>query len=146
VRAEILEQRKNRKQKKTIYWERRAAGLCYYCGAPADGGLGSCQKCRDNRKGTPPRVLVRRKALAALGICISCGKAEAMPGRQKCGYCQEYHDEATKKYRERRRQEGKCSTCGAHDPEPGYRRCKKCIAANRRAKARMKARRDSGYK
>lgn len=131
----------DRARKMALYEARKAQGLCYYCGKPADEGKGSCQPCRARRKGTSKRQVQRKRAAAKLGICVSCLKSEAMPGRRLCGACREYHDEATAKWRARAIEVGKCHSCGARDPEPGYVRCAKCRAQNQRAKVRYAQRR-----
>ena len=103
-------------------------------------GSGQCEVCKAKRNGGGQRTKQRKRAAASLHICISCLKAEAMPGRKMCGYCREYHDDAARKYRAKGIANGKCHTCGANDPVPGHVRCAKCIATSKKAKARYKAR------
>ena len=86
------------------YWERRAKGLCGYCGArPAMPNRTYCEECTFKRK----RYTItnadhlyavqneRRRQRRANGLCVVCG-AEAF-GKRMCpaheAWAREYHRE-----------------------------------------------------
>ena len=86
------------------YWERRAKGLCGYCGArPAMPNRTYCEECTFKRK----RYTIanadhlyavqneRRRRRRANGLCVVCG-AEAF-GKRMCpaheAWAREYHRE-----------------------------------------------------
>lgn len=130
----------DRQRKKSLYDLRRSSGVCIYCGKEETNGKAACSGCKSKRQGVNPRRKSRYRASAKLGICVSCNSAEAAPGRRRCGYCLEYHQEATERFRERARSKGMCSGCLTRIPESG-KTCSVCRERGRIIKARNRAKR-----
>lgn len=71
--------------KKTLYYERKAAGVCTACGKPVWGGTQMCKEHHLKRKkGWQERNPAKR--YKECGLCWICG-AEPVPG--KC-YCEKH--------------------------------------------------------
>ena len=66
--------------------ERKAVGLCRYCGEPATDGMATCQPCREKyRKRMGKQINARRRN----GLCIRCGRPRK-PGYRQCYLCLTY--------------------------------------------------------
>ena len=103
--------------KPKVGWkERRAAGLCGYCGkAEPLPGTSMCAACRDvmhyaqskYRKRRCYEISERRRnrriAFIEAGLCASCGKTAAVAGLTLCQSCREKHVVATRKYLKKQR-------------------------------------------
>ena len=83
----------------------------------------------------------RREWYKARGICIACGKRDAVGRLTMCGEClykaneatrnwasknPGYWREAQKKRRQRLLEEGKCPKCGRENDNPGRKYCRAC--------------------
>ena len=83
--------------------ERRAWGLCIYCGKAADDGRTTCADCRQaardkwkKKRKTDKRRLYasaracykkRRAERIAAGVCIRCGVRKPSEWRKTCNAC-----------------------------------------------------------
>lgn len=70
---------RNRESMKTLYAQRKAAGLCTACGKPAYKGQAFCNECRLRRNRQHRERYIRKPA----GECRYCERP-ALPGRQMC--------------------------------------------------------------
>lgn len=70
---------RNRESMKTLYAQRKAAGLCTACGKSAYKGQAFCNECRLRRNRKHRERYVRKPA----GECRYCERP-ALPGRQMC--------------------------------------------------------------
>jgi hypothetical protein len=88
----------DRAQKRRLYAKRKAAGQCVKCGTPCAALY--CDPCRGKKRAASAKYLARvRPIWKALGVCVICGKAEAIDGQTKCGYCAENGEENNRRYR-----------------------------------------------
>jgi recombinational DNA repair protein RecR len=88
----------DRAQKRRLYAKRKAAGQCVKCGKA--GQPLYCPACRDKKRASSAKYLARmREVWKALGICLICGKAQAIDGQTKCGYCAENGEDYNRKWR-----------------------------------------------
>lgn len=72
----------------------KKAGLCLNCGEPPVEGKQKCPKCLESDRACGRRYQARKRAaFRRLGICFDCRESESMPGRKRCGYCQEREQE-----------------------------------------------------
>ena len=124
---------------KRLYNLRRTSGVCVYCGKNEAKGRASCPECADKRYGAGSRRKSRRLAASKIRICVSCLKAESAQGRRCCGYCLEYHQEATERSRVRAKAIGRCSGCFTRYPEPGGKTCGVCRERNRSNRAKIRS-------
>lgn len=83
----------NREHKKSLYWQRKEAGLCTRCGKhPPETGKAKCTACLRKDAAVHMRTahrngVVSREQWAADKICFTCGKHPALPGKKLCQYC-----------------------------------------------------------
>ena len=69
-------------------------GVCSNCGSERVPGKSVCQKCLDSRRAAGRKYQAKKRAaFKAIGVCFDCRENEAMPGRKRCGYCQEKEQE-----------------------------------------------------
>ena len=88
----------DRARKRHLYAQRKSAGQCVKCGAP--GKALYCPICRDKKRACSSKYLSRMRPIwKALGVCVICGKAQAIDGQTKCGYCAENGEENNRKWR-----------------------------------------------
>ena len=80
--------------------ERLAEGKCIACGSPErkvkkDGSFAQkCPSCASKAlKRTNAYLKRRRPSWAKLGVCVVCGKREAMRGQKRCAWCAEKNEE-----------------------------------------------------
>lgn len=109
--ADEADKLRNRKQRRTIYEDRRAAGLCGYgyCSKNPESGHAVCAT---HRTKMCRRAAERRKEREASGICSGCGKLPQFWGK-KCILCRQLYTKdplpagAKRALREYRRAEAK---------------------------------------
>lgn len=87
-RADPVKNNAMNANKKKIREARKSKGLCPTCGKPANSGYVLCDSCRAKRRNYmnkynnhPPR--------GEYGICWTCNKREAIPGKRLCHECYE---------------------------------------------------------
>ncbi len=139
------------------YAARRAAGLCTECGKPTEDGHWLCPAHAEERrrrdrerhaarvaKGLPGRSgsLVRARERSqeraakryasrkAAGLCTSCGKVPAAPGRTQCEGCAAHSRRLDRQARAERRARGQCRDCD-RAAVPGKAYCAEHLAARR---------------
>lgn len=148
-----------------LYKARKEAGICVRCGkAKAVPGHVLCWQCKvymqdKNIRRTLTETEEQRKErlaksaeccrnrherLKAAGLCVTCGKRPAEPGRIRCEACQK---RANAKARERRIQRGEykgyaelglCRICGKQVVD-GYSYCPEHLKKAQESAARMRA-------
>ena len=102
----ITRRSKDRQRQARLRAERKAAGNCIACGKPAthlkNGKVACrCAECQAKAAAKSNGYLAKRRPhWRKLGICVVCGKREAMKWHSRCGYCAEKQEE----YDERRKE------------------------------------------
>jgi len=76
---------------------------------------------------TPLWTTEARRLNKAHGICVQCGKREAIPSRTQCGYCSELTAERTQRRKERLLAQNKCPRHAGEEITPGTKCCVKCL-------------------
>ena len=86
-----IEKESKRKYRKILYEKRKKERLCVFCGKPI------CSKstvyCIDhmikNQKNNRSRTAIPRQIRAEIGLCVICGKDNALDGKKTCIRCYE---------------------------------------------------------
>lgn len=131
----------------------RQEGLCISCGRERAPGRMQCQKCLDGQKARRDGKQYTKKRyenLLIAGMCSSCGKTWAEPGRVLCKRCQSKNKmryaknsraDKLKQKRQERIAAGLCPDCGK-PVEGKYKRCQRCrdMQADRTRKYKIKKR------
>lgn len=115
----------------------RQEGLCISCGRERAPGRVQCQTCLDNQKARREGKNFTKKRyerLLAAGMCASCGKTWAEPGRVLCKKCRDRRNaqyaknskaDKLRQMRAERIAAGLCPQCGkAVDGE--FKWCQRC--------------------
>mgnify|MGYP007057671234 CR=1 FL=1 len=120
----------------------KAEGRCVRCGGEPADGKAQCQACLDKRNQyqTDAQSSKRwREKNKMMGLCVTCGKTWAEPGRTKCRKCQDKHNAICRNERNRQRAKerrqaridaGLCIDCG-RPTQDGKHRCPRCIEMRR---------------
>ena len=104
----------------------------------------TCPRCRKSRARHQKQYSIDNKEryywLKKKGICVSCGREYAEPGRVRCAQCRKKTIESQKKYdpdhskryarREAKKNAGLCIDCGRPTVN-GHLRCPRCIEMRR---------------
>jgi hypothetical protein len=94
---------------------------CGRCRArPARDGARSCQHCLDESQ-------MDYEARKAVGVCVTCGKADASAGNLRCPPCVERIAAYNRGIRARAAASGKCTRCHRRKPREGKRYCATCV-------------------
>ena len=132
-----------RAAKRARHAERRAAGVCVHCAAPAPGGKTYCDPCgeaRNKRRDLKAKREADRRRYAercAAGVCVKC-KTPVFGGAAYCAPCVAARNERRDREAEYagrrqryadRRASGRCVECDA--PSPGVARCEPCSIRHR---------------
>lgn len=72
-----------------------------------------------------------RNFLKSQGICVQCGKNEAMTDRVVCGYCNEYLNEKNIGFYNRNKAAGMCVRHKNVKAAPGRTSCTECLLRDR---------------
>jgi hypothetical protein len=72
---------------------RKAAGQCIACGKPHKGSV-RCPACKAKKALYDNKYIARMRVIwKKLGICLECGKNNAVKGKTRCGMCLEADDD-----------------------------------------------------
>ena len=103
--------------------ERRAAGLCPYCGERNDRpGKYYCSTCAEHHNQYSARFKAER---VVSRICPRCGGELDREGFT-CTGCNAKVRAATAEIKRKYREQGLCQTCGKNPPKPGAKYCAAC--------------------
>ena len=96
-------------RRESYHWY-KAHGICNYCKqAYAEPGRVYCARCYrqmrvrqeindPGRKKRSAYNIERRARLKAAGLCVDCGRVDAMPGFVRCPKCRKKNAEQSMKY------------------------------------------------
>ena len=112
---------------KNRYKERRAAGLCVKCGAPAKPGRTRCAMCTELDK---RQMGIRRKKALDAGLCPKC-KRPLDNETMLCQACREANNACTREHRAMLRAQGLCPKCAKRPPAKGRKVCEVCAERHR---------------
>lgn len=87
---------------------------------------------------TPIWFTEYRNVLISQGLCVQCGKAEAMEDRTTCGYCNESINEKNQRLYNRNKAGGMCVRHSTVKAEPGRSSCFLCLERDRERKQKRK--------
>lgn len=73
---------------KKLRENRKAAGFCPNCGKLANSGYVLCDSCRSKRRNYMAKYN-NHQPRGEYGICWTCNKREAVPGKRLCAECAE---------------------------------------------------------
>lgn len=95
----------------------RRLGLCVACGGDPAPNRASCQECLDKAK-------KNRDARKACGMCVDCGKRQALENKSLCDKCD---NRKSKSYKNKRVERANaCPKCGGK-PKDGCKMCQVCL-------------------
>lgn len=80
----------------------KEAGLCAYCGRPAQPGRTLCQACAIYEAKRSTLRIAKRKAD---GLCTKCGKRPPEAGVKTCAECRERNKQNCRRWYERQKEE-----------------------------------------
>lgn len=73
------------------------------------------------------RVRLEQAIKKAHGICITCGRQDAEPGKTKCWACAMNDSDTSRLYYEKRKDRNICTRCGAKPAVEGKTCCTDCL-------------------
>ena len=122
-----------REDKKRLYRQRVADGICTKCGKEsASSNTKKCLTChqyeansRNAEKDKIRRSNVRNSRKKE-GLCISCGNRSPADGLTKCDECRRKQNQSTSEKRSKRHENGICVRCGINKPYGTYKICQEC--------------------
>jgi hypothetical protein len=100
--------------KKKLQADRRAAGLCIQCGAPANG-KSRCQLHAAQANVGRKKQAADRKAA---GVCQTCGARPAMANKTVCQICSDKASAVRMNNYNKWKAAGKCTNCGSDTRHP----------------------------
>ena len=83
----------NRERNKSLYWQRKEAGLCTRCGKnQPDTGKAKCTRClrkdaQIHQKSARGKSVQSRYDWLSKGLCWTCGKNPHIKGKKVCQSC-----------------------------------------------------------
>ncbi|HEX3015132.1 MAG TPA: hypothetical protein VHQ46_01920 [Desulfobacteria bacterium] len=116
------------KMMRALRAERRAAGLCPYCGEKNDRpGKYYCTNCAQRHNEKKAEWIENR---LVSHICPKCGGELDREGFT-CSKCKQKNSLAVAEIKNRYMQQGLCQRCGKARPKPGVKYCEQCAARDK---------------